>query len=122
MCRAWEQDGPEIELGSSRDRSALRLTPCLCRCGATPYSAGDGSLAGGGDGVGVFGEDAAGEAWCGRREGLEAGGDLGVGDVEGKLAGGDVEGDGVAFVDGGDGAAEESFRCNMPSHEAASSA
>src|ERR1035441_10803625 len=51
---------------------------------------GDGSVAGGGDGVGVFGEDAAGEAWGWGFEVLQAGGDLGVGGVEGQVGCGGV--------------------------------
>ncbi len=51
--------------------------------------------------------------------GFEACGDLFVGDVEGQLALRDVEGDGVAFVDGGDGASEESLGGDVAGHEAA---
>jgi hypothetical protein len=52
----------------------------------------------------------------------EACGDLGVRDVERELAAGDVEGDGVAFVHGGDGAAELRFGGNVPGHQAAGGA
>src|SRR6185437_6928410 len=77
------------------------------------------SFAGARHGVGVFGEDAALEAWFGGFEVFEALLHLFVGDVEREFAVGDVEGDGVAFADGGDGAAELSFGGDVAGHEAA---
>jgi hypothetical protein len=51
------------------------------------------------------------------------GGDLFFADFERELAVGDVEGDGVAFVDGGDGAAElKASGSDVAGHEAAGGA
>ena len=54
-------------------------------------------------------------------DGFEAFGDLFGWDVEVQLALLDVEGDKVAFLDGGDGASELSLWCDVPDHEAARS-
>src|ERR1700678_4093849 len=98
-------------IGVMINKAVLFLMVCsLC---------GDGSFAGGGDGGGVFGHDAAFEAGFGRAPGGEAGGDLGFGDVEGEGAGGDIDDDGVALVDGGDGPAEEGFGGDVAGHESA---
>ena len=80
---------------------------------------GDSSQCCGSHGIGIFGEDSALEAGLGGLPGFEAVGDLFVGDFDRQFAIGNVEGDGVAFADGGDRSADGRLRSDVAGREAA---
>ena len=80
------------------------------------------TLRGGADAFGVFGEDAFGVAGLGLFPGGFAFGHFGFGDVEVHLALGGVDGEGVAILHQGEGAADIGFGADVADDEAVAAA